>query len=373
MVSLSPSSTMVARNAHRLFVLVTAAFLLYLCVPYFYYVGDYVRQTNPFSEQRYIEQSFVPSDRELACLRGKPIPGDPPPPPRDSPAGSDEPIPNIVHFIYGLKNPLDSSNAGHFDFMCYLAVRSAIVSLRPDAIYLHYAYLSETPSADPMADPLTNPWIKRLAKHITLVHHAPSASTAQYAHLSDTMRLEFLHAQGGIYLDIDAFALRPFDKLLAAPRPHDIVLGAEGGNRWGLCNAIMAARANSTFIERWLESYRDVDFSREWNYHSVLLPRELADAHPDEVCALPPDAFFWPTWTWRHVEWMHEPLGRDESKYWRRQIEAHGGSLFENQVAYHAWNQMAWDRYLKKLNPVAVRMQDTRFNLLVRRFMEDDL
>lgn len=105
----------------------------------------------------------------------------------------------------------------------------------------------------------------------------------------------------------------------------------------------------------------------------MLLPKELADAHPREVCALAPDAFFWPTWTWRHIEWMHEPLSGLEAARWRAEIERHGGSLFENQLAYHAWGQMAWDRHLKTLTPAVVRTRDTRFNLMLRRFLEDDL
>lgn len=250
---------------------------------------------------------------------------------------------------------------------------SAVVSLKPTAIYLHYTYLSEPASPDPNADPLTNPWIKRLSKDITLVHHEPSASPNHYAHLSDTLRLQALLSDGGIYLDIDAFALRPFTRILSVPEPHDIVLGAEGGNRWGLCNAIMAARPNSTFVERWLESYSRADLSREWNYHSVLLPKEMADESPDEVCALAPDAFFWPTWTWRHIDWMHEAISPKEAKYWAGKIEENKGALFRNQLAYHSWSQMAWDRYLKKLTPQAVREKDTRFNLLVRRFLEDDV
>jgi len=370
----SSPSIMVARNAYRLFVLVSAVALIYMLSPWLYYYGDYVRQTNPFSNQKYIEQRFQASASELACLRGQKVPhifddG------FDLPNESD-PIPKIAHFIFGLKNPFYHPGAGHFDFLSYLAVRSALVSLNPDEVQLHYTYLAEPPSADPAADPLTNPWIKRLSREskFKLVHHAPAppeGSNTQYAHLSDTMRLEFLLETGGIYFDIDAFALRPFDKLLTSPR--DIVLGAEGGNRWGLCNAIMAARPNSTFVGRWLRSYDKVDFSREWNYHSVILPKEMAEQHPSEVCALAPDAFFWPTWTWRHVEWMHEELSRDQAAYWKGEIDRHGGSLFENQVAYHAWSQMAWDRHLRYLTPQRVKTVDTRFNLLVRRFLEDDL
>ncbi|KAK3384401.1 hypothetical protein B0T24DRAFT_82820 [Lasiosphaeria ovina] len=360
---------MVPRNASRLLVIVSAVALTYVLSPYLYRFGDYVRQTNPLSGQKWIEQAFQPTEPELACLRGQSPAADH----SAAAVSSTDPIPNVVHFIYGLKNPLNNPGAGRFDFLSYLAVRSAIVSLRPDAVYLHYSYLADPPSPDDDADPLTNPWIRRLSPHIKLVHHHPSSTKVQYAHLSDTMRLNFLLEQGGIYLDIDAFALRSFDKLLQSPHPHDVVLGAEGGNRWGLCNAVIAARANSSFVARWLASYENVDFSREWNYHSVLLPKDMARDHPEEVCTLPPDAFFWPTWTWRHIDWMHEPLSRQQAIFWQGEIDRHGGGLFENQRAYHAWGQMAWDRYLKKLTPAVVRTKDTRFNLLMRRFIEKDL
>lgn len=359
---------MVSRNA-RLLAILSFFILVVLAYPHIRYYADYVRQTSPFSNQRQVEQPFTATRAELAGLhgrsRGKFVDNE----------RKTEPIPNIVHFIYGLKNPIEHPGAGSFDFVNYLAVRSALVSINPDALYIHYTYLADPPSPDAGANPLTNPWIARLAKHpgVKLVHHEPTVSPTRYAHLSDTMRLEFLQSQGGIYLDIDVFALRPFDSIRHIQQPYSVVLGHEGGNRWGLCNAVIMARPNSTFISRWIDSYADVDFTREWNYHSVLLPKVMAEENPGEVCEAAPDAFFWPTWTWRHVEWMHEELKGEEARYWKRKIGEHGGSLSDDQVAYHAWNQMSYDRYLKALTPDIVRTKDTRFNLLVRRFVEDDL
>ncbi|KAM7185956.1 hypothetical protein V8F33_012083 [Rhypophila sp. PSN 637] len=375
----------------RLLVLISAFVLAYLTLPWLIYFGDYVRQTNPWSGQKYTELAFTASGDELACLHGRPLPSEES---KNAAAAKGKntpepkPIPNIVHFVFGLKNPLVKSRAGNFDFLWYLAVRSALVSIKPEKLYLHYTYLPgpEASAADAddkavtMHDPLANPWIKRLSKDIELVHHKPAPSSgpdqdspARYAHLSDTLRLDLLQNQGGIYLDMDSFALRPFDELRNPPSGHDIILGHEGGNRWGLCNAVMLARPNSTFLSRWIKSYENVDLSKEWNYHSVLLPKEMATAHPDEVCTLAPDAFFWPTWTWRHVDWMHEALSEKDAAYWSQQIKKHGGSLFENQRAYHAWSQMAFERYLARLTPEVIRTRDTRFNLLMRRFLEDDL
>ncbi|KAK3492506.1 uncharacterized protein B0T23DRAFT_143478 [Neurospora hispaniola] len=431
---------MITKLTRRVLPVITGLILTYILFPSLYYYGDYVRQTNPFSGQRSIEQAFTPTNSELACLRGGggggggggghgSFPG--------SGSGSNSnkenetghpshfsreaSIPNIVHFIYGLANPQSHPSAGHFDFLSYLAVRAALVSLQPTILNLHYTYLSSPPSPDPGADPLSNPWIRRLAQKwpdkFRLVHHPPppeeegaggsKTSKTQYAHLSDTLRLQILLEHGGIYLDIDVFAFRSFSPLLLSPgggggggRHWDTLLGYEGGSRWGLCNAVIVARPNATFIRRWLDTYENVDLEKEaWNYRSVLLPKELAeqggndesgddvvlgkeeargkdgiDAAKGDVCALPPDAFFWPTWTWRHIEWMHTPLKtKKEKDFWEGQIAKNGGGLFENQMAYHAWGQMAWDRYLKWLTPEVIRTKDTRFNLLVRRFLEDDL
>ncbi|ETS76176.1 hypothetical protein PFICI_11563 [Pestalotiopsis fici W106-1] len=334
----------------------------YLWFPQITWYGDKYSQTGPWSTQRNLEQLFVPIEDELDCLHAK-----------LQPSIHDEfkaanPIPNRVHFIYGLSNPYQKPGAGTFDFLCYLAVRSAIIALRPEKVSLHYTYISEPPSPDANASPLTNPWIKRLEDDITLVHHAPEE---QAAHVSDILRLKLLQSEGGVYLDMDSFALRSFTKILKSPR--GIVLGYEGGNRYGLCNAIMAAHPNSTFVERWLDMYGGQDLSREWNYHSVILPGEMQKEYPKEVCALPPTTFFWPTWTWHHLEWMHETLNRQEAQHWIAEIEKNGGSLFEDQLAYHAWSQMAWKRFLKDLTPGNVRTKNTRFNIMVRRFLQDDL
>ncbi|PHH93325.1 hypothetical protein CDD83_7110 [Cordyceps sp. RAO-2017] len=361
---------------------------LYCFSPGLFRWGDYVRQTNPFSGQDRVEQDFTPTSRELACLYGlPPRPGQPPLLSSSHTSSSSESeltaansIPNVAHFIFLQKLPLDHAGQGDFNFLSYLSVRSAIVSLKPTKVLLHYGYVgdeahrsSEGDGADPLIR--NNEWIERLRHDVEFVRHdGPLNSSLQHSeHLADKLRLEILLEHGGIYLDIDAFALRPFTHVLESPHPHDVVMGNEGGNRAGLCNAVMAARPNSTFVKRWLETYETADLNAEWNYHSVLLPKQLAGQHPDEICELPPDSFFWPTWTWRHVEWMHEPLDQADTRRWQKRIQRTGGSLFDNQLAYHAWSQMARDRYLRRLTPEVVRNEDTRFNLLVRRFIAEDL
>ncbi|OAQ69733.1 glycosyl transferase [Pochonia chlamydosporia 170] len=350
------------RNTPLISTIAIIIFLVYCFRVQLHQFIDYARQTNPWSGQRQIEQAFTPTDTELACLHG-------------SSTNQTDAIPNVVRFIYIFTEPLARKHGIQFDFINYLAVRSAIVSLKPDAIYLHYAFISPSGSTiKSKFDPTSNPWIRRLRNDIHLVQHTIENPYGQpIPHIADVMRLQILRDNGGIYLDTDSFALKPFTSILNPPRPHDVVLGYEGGNRWGMCNAVIAARKNSTFIHDWLNEYMTGKPHREWNYRSVLFPKELADRKPDDVCALSPSAFFWPTWTWGHVTWMHETLSEKEAKYWEGEIERNGGALFDGQLAYHAWNQMAATRYLDGLSPGVVRTKDTRFNLLMRRFLEHDL
>ncbi|RDA84407.1 hypothetical protein CP532_2876 [Ophiocordyceps camponoti-leonardi (nom. inval.)] len=378
MVRLKPKSIMT--SVLRLSLLICSAFILYNLFPTLLRFGDYLSQNHPFSGQDLVEQDFVPTPKELACLQGLPLPGETSP---GGKAADEAPIPNVVNFIFFQKVP-PRSHQGDFGFLNYLAVRSAIVSLKPQRIYIHYGFSSPSISRHRLANDnedaeshhliFNNPWIRRLKPHVELKRYTKPIdhSLKHQEHLADRVRLEILLEHGGIYLDLDAFALRPFAKALEPPAPHDAVLGYEGGNRAGLCNAVIAARANSSFIRRWLTTYDSVDLNKEWNYHSVILPKELASEHPDEICELPPDAFLWPTWTWGHVRWMHEPLSSDEAEYWQGRIRHFGGSLFKNQLVYHAWSQMSRYRYLKRLTPDVIRREDTRFNLLMRRFLEEN-
>jgi hypothetical protein len=51
-------------------------------------------------------------------------------------------------------------------------------------------------------------------------------------HQADKLRISILAREGGIYLDTDVFALKPFTDLLTNPR--SAVMGHEGANRYGL-------------------------------------------------------------------------------------------------------------------------------------------
>jgi hypothetical protein len=50
-------------------------------------------------------------------------------------------------------------------------------------------------------------------------------------------------------------------------------------------------------------------------------------------------------------------------------LDAYDGALYSNQLAYHAWSQMAREEYLDSLTLELAREMDTRVNLMVRRFL----
>ncbi|PHH91777.1 hypothetical protein CDD83_10345 [Cordyceps sp. RAO-2017] len=294
---------------------------------------------------------FKPSPDEQACLDGTAR--------RVNAPGMPPAIPNIAHFVSGVDRPEPVS------LMLWLSIRAAAANLGPGhEIRLHYVHLSEA-----------GPWWNDVRGLVTLVPHqpgflddfahlSPPPSKWDPAHKADVLRLQILRAEGGIYLDTDAIILRPLDKLLDGYR--DVVLAYEGGHRRGLSNAVILAKPGAPFLERWYNSYNRFD-AREWNYHSVILPAKLADQHAAEVCKLPPAAFYWPLWPLRQIDWMHAPLDARETAAVTAAMERTNGSLFDEQLIYHAWNHPA-QKYMRNLTPERIKTENTRFNLLVRRY-----
>ena len=332
-------------------------FLLYLsaCRPNEELPRDKLYQYNPFAWQTRVENyNFQTTVSEQQCFNGT-IPPNP-----DSTTLPT--IPRVVHFTWGLKGD------GAFTFPLYLAIKAALATIQPDEVKIHYTHLDRD-----------NAWFLKLEHNLTLVHHDTddiisstglSTRDSMYwhvAHVSDVLRLQVLAAEGGIYLDSDAYALQPFDSILSGAR--DVVLAHEGGNRYGMANAVIVAKKGARFVQRWLGRYESFN-NRNWNYHSVVLPKKLADRYPLEMCALSPTAFFWPLWTDSHVEFMHKRLDADEVLEVENRMRRYGGALFEDQLVYHAWSHQSYDRYMSRLTPEIVLEEDTRFNILMRRFID---
>ncbi|WWD02590.1 hypothetical protein V865_000630 [Kwoniella europaea PYCC6329] len=323
-----------------------------------------IRPTPPYRPYH----SSSPLSSKQYALSSSPFVVDPslflPPPPINKPDYLPDPlppknpkmvIPNSVHYVYGLKDVKDGERGEELPYYAYLAMRSALINLKPENMYFHYKHLP------------TGPWWDLISPHLTLIRtEVPDQIYGKplnhFAHKADVLRLLAMKYSGGIYLDIDIYVIKPFDDLLYFPT----TLGMEASpdsrrsalDPEGLCNAIIISTPQSPFIDRWLASYETFD-GGVWAHHSVVKPWELARAHPEEIQVLSERAFFWPMWHGEEVQKVHEEGEFDFDK--------------TGQYAYHAWESLAMG-YLSKLSPRSIRENDNSFNRMVRKFIgpEDD-
>jgi hypothetical protein len=273
-----------------------------------------------------------------------------------------EPIPNVVHYIL-----LSDEGAQYeLNYATYLAIKTVLLRLKPTEVKIHHFDFNTS-----------NKWWKEIEHLVTLVKlrredivvpHGYKLSELALAHQSDVVRLAVLAEEGGIYLDTDIYVFKSFKNLLTNPR--DVVLGHEGGDRYGLCNAVILARPGSEFISLWRDSYKTFN-PEKWNEHSVLMPKLLQVQHKDLVCPLSPPVFYWPFWEAWNVEYMHEPLTDDDDiDLLHDEMDAWNGAMYEYQLAYHSWGGHA---YLRELTPDLVQEKDSRFNILLRHIAKTPL
>jgi len=216
-------------------------------------------------------------------------------------------IPKIVHFIFGYK----VTEVPVFSFTNYIAVASARAVLRPEVVMIHC-----------LQEPVGFFW-ELVRPHVRLVRGREITDIfgneiTHYAHKADIVRLEALLQFGGIYLDIDVVVLKPMDSLLN----YETVMGEEGEDgRVGLCNAVILAAPESRFVTKWYEAYKT--FNREqWNYHSVVFPKELAKKYPELIEQRMYKTFHWPLWDEAGIKLMMDSYEYD----------------YADNFAVHVWN-----------------------------------
>lgn len=192
-------------------------------------------------------------------------------------------IPNIIHFVFGLKKQTEE-----FHFVYFMAILSAYLVNKPDKIYFYYYY-----------EPFGKYWDK-IKSYIELVKielptHIGNKKIKHFAHKADKLRMDILYEKGGIYMDIDTISIKPYQQLL----DNECVLGLEYGlnNKInGICNAIMLTEPKSKFFKIWMESY-DENFNPDgWGESSILLPYKLYQKNKNLINIQNPEVFFNPSW-----------------------------------------------------------------------------
>jgi hypothetical protein len=254
-------------------------------------------------------------------------------------------IPKKLHFCFGFTPDFSGKPWG---LMHYACVKSAVERIKPDEASLYFEHEPSGPWWE-----LTKSLLRPV--RVTAPREIYGRPLAHAAHRADVVRLQQLLKHGGIYLDADVLVNRDFAPLLQA----SCVLGTEGADNSGLCNAVILAEADAPFLRRWLESYRSFRSRGEdtyWNEHSVKTPKQLAAEHPEEITVLDHKAFFWPLWSSDHIKWMFASTNDLEAP---------------DAYAHHLWESKAWIEYLENLTVTDVRSIDTNFHRLVRPLIAD--
>lgn len=255
-------------------------------------------------------------------------------------------IPKVLHYIFGMASDFGGKP---WSLVHHVCLKSAVERIAPEQVYFYYEFEPTGPWWE-LSRPLVTP------VPISAPREIFGNRLDRVAHRADVVRLERLIEQGGIYLDADVLVQRSFDDLL----DNSVVLGQEQHEREpGLANAVILAEPQAPFLLRWYEKYRTFKGgppgTKNWNEHSVQLPRRLAQEHPSEITVLPPTAFFWPLWTEDHLAWMFAS---------NQPIPPNGA------YANHLWENFAW-KHVEDLTVRRIRRIDTNFNVWARPLLED--
>jgi hypothetical protein len=251
-------------------------------------------------------------------------------------------VPKIVHFVYGL-GKASPTDPVPFSITQYLAIKSALDVINADRVHL---WMRNTP-------PLENKWwslILELGKRRAQERGLPANSSlitmhstrdvtkvfgkevVHHAHKSDIIRLEALLTYGGIYLDMDVVAVKPFDKLLEVPCTMGLEQLETNKNPHGLCNAVIVCHRSSPWLTEWYNAYRKFNKS-EWASLSVHLPLKLSRSYPHYVQALPNDAFFRPVWSRTGIEDLYLKNTYDLRNNYAVHLWG-GGNRYRNQETF---------------------------------------
>lgn len=190
-------------------------------------------------------------------------------------------IPNHILFVFGLK-PQEEE----FLFCYYLAVYSAFLINKPNAIYFFFHYRPYGKWFDKLKEDI--PCIKFI--RIPMPTHIGKKELIQTAHKADIVRMKKLFDLGGVYMDIDTISIRPYTHLLE----NEVVLGYQTKDR--ICNAIMMTSSKSSFFAIWLQLYEQAFRPGGWEESSILLPFTLSETYPTLVNVVPKETFFKPCW-----------------------------------------------------------------------------
>ncbi|CCO22242.1 glycosyltransferase [Maridesulfovibrio hydrothermalis] len=252
-------------------------------------------------------------------------------------------IPNLFHFVFGLKEQTEPLHLVHA-----LAIISCARVNKGAKIFFRYHH-----------EPYGAYWevVKPLVKliKVTPPDNIFGIPIKHYAHQADIIRLNALLEIGGVYADMDTIFV---NKLPPELFKKPFVMGEQG--EMGLCNAFMMSGRQSRFAKRWLDGHASAfkggkPGTPEWDNHSVFFPGQLAKTIPSDIHIEPQTSFFKHLFTAHGLSGLFEKTDTD----------------LDNVYSIHLWENIAWERHLSKLTPEIVKSTDTTYNCIARRFLDE--
>lgn len=250
-------------------------------------------------------------------------------------------IPNIFHFVYGLKEQTEE-----FSLIYYLSLKSCIEVNRPEKIHFYYHY-----------EPFGKYWDK-IKPYLTLIRVKPPTEIFgipinHYAHQADIIRLQALIEYGGVYADIDSVFINPYPDHIFE---KDFVMGRQQDE--GLCNALMMSAPHSLFAQKWLAGHKECFIgappgSEGWCTHSVVYPHYLSEHNAELIHIEDSSSFF-------HYLYHPTPL---------KQLFEENNKLSKNVYSLHLWETASWDPYLSKIDEKYIKENDTTFTNIVKNLI----
>ncbi|KZZ97693.1 glycosyl transferase [Moelleriella libera RCEF 2490] len=217
-------------------------------------------------------------------------------------------IPNLVHYVYVLKN--SSSDELAFSFGDYLSMAASSYYLRPTKLFLHTDAPAETIKRAQKG--LSGKW-SRLMFDLPgfTVMPATVPRTANNGmeinimeHKSDFVRVAAVKAHGGLYVDFDVYPLRDLRSLR-----HSGFQGVVGRQLEGSVNSgTFLSAPGSKMIKLWHREMYEV-YDGSWEEHSNSVIRRVSEnliSEPGEALILERNAFAPGSWTSQDASHLFE-------------------------------------------------------------------
>ena len=189
------------------------------------------------------------------------------------PQRSFPPIPKIVHYTW--------FGGGAMTHAMYLSFKSTVRFVKPIQIMIYVDSYDLGPYFEAMKN----------SSLVTVIYYGTPRTVFQKSfkkpsHVSDYVRTDALLRHEGIYIDWDAFWLKPVDDLLAlgyetiAAFDHYIRVGSRRDFPDVINMGVVLARPGSRFIALWQESFQKYIGNPD-TFHAVEMVYKLYEDHPD--------------------------------------------------------------------------------------------